>query len=172
MVIRHAGHHALRAAHDGSLSVASGQQRRRTPAGVVHHRAAPSGGRPWTAATHRRSATRSSPPAPSHAVQIRTSDAPPGPGRAGLRQDPAWFGLGDLHPVLQAGPPALALNRAIVRAPTPPDSTWKSENAGDRNAGGACALPRHSGRPFRRRTRRALSGDQNPRYADLSITAG
>ncbi len=29
-------------------------------------------------------------------------------------------------------PPAVTLNRVIVPAPTPPDSTWKSENAGGR----------------------------------------
>ncbi len=32
-------------------------------------------------------------------------------------------------------PPAVSLNRAIVPAPTPPDSTWKSENAGGRKFG-------------------------------------
>ena len=32
-------------------------------------------------------------------------------------------------------PPAVTLNRVTVPAPTPPDSTWKSENAGGRKCG-------------------------------------
>jgi hypothetical protein len=32
-------------------------------------------------------------------------------------------------------PPAVTVNRVIVPSPTPPDSTWKSENAGGRKCG-------------------------------------
>src|SRR6266702_76089 len=97
------------------------------------------------------------PPAPSQVVEICTSEA--------LSRGVTVVVVTRLEPVSDSvmtrpgsgsstlirysrvRPPAVTVNRVIVPAPTPPDSTRKSETPEEGNAGGARACPRHSGRP-------------------------
>src|ERR1039458_6513804 len=98
-----------------------------------------------TRGANRRSKKPPIPPAPGQVVAIRTRDLAswgvtvvvvtrleavsdsvrtrPGSGSATVIR--SW----------RVRPPAVTLNRVIVPAPTPPDSTWKSENAGGRKCG-------------------------------------
>ena len=85
------------------------------------------------------------PPAPSQVVEIRTSEALPcgvtvnvvtelEPVSDSVRIRPG-SGSATTFRYSRVRPPAVTLKRVIVPAPTPPDSTRKSENAGGRNRG-------------------------------------
>jgi hypothetical protein len=85
------------------------------------------------------------PPAPFHVVEMCTSDVPSCGATVvvvtrleavsdSVRTRPGW-GSSTLIRYSRVRPPAVTLNRVIVPAPTPPDSTWKSENAGGRKCG-------------------------------------
>ena len=82
------------------------------------------------------------PPAPSQVVEICTSEAPSRgvtvvvvtrlePVSDSVRTRPG-SGSSTLIRYSRVRPPAVTVNRVIVPAPTPPDSTRKSENAGGR----------------------------------------
>ena len=85
------------------------------------------------------------PPAPSQALEICTSEAAPcgetvkvvtalEPVSDSVRIRPG-SGSATFVRYSRVRPPAVSLYRVIVPAPTPPDSTRKSENAGGRKRG-------------------------------------
>src|SRR5215471_19015876 len=84
------------------------------------------------------------PPAPSQVVEICTREAAPcgetvkvvtllEPVSDSVRTRPG-SGSATLVRYSRVRPPAVSLYRRTVPAPTPPDSTWKSENAGGRRS--------------------------------------
>jgi hypothetical protein len=85
------------------------------------------------------------PPAPSQAVEIRTSDAPPCAETVNVVTAVEFIsdsvstrpgsGSAIFIRYSRGRPPAVILNRVTEPAPTPPDSTWKSEMAGGRKRG-------------------------------------
>src|ERR1700722_20990087 len=94
---------------------------------------------------NRRSKKPPIPPAPCQVVEIVTRDLPPWgvtvvvvtrlePVSDSVRTRPG-SGSATFIRYWRVRPPAVTVNRVIVPSPTPPDSTWKSENAEGRNCG-------------------------------------
>src|SRR5580692_11965101 len=98
-----------------------------------------------TLGAKRRSKNPPAPAAPSQVVEIRTRDALPSGvtvvvvTRLEFVSDSTRTrpGSGSVTCIRYARlrPPALTVKRVMVPAPTPPDSTWKPENAGGRKRG-------------------------------------
>ncbi len=86
------------------------------------------------------------PLAPCQVVEICTSETPPSLGVTSYRvtrleslsdsvRTRPGSGSATFIRYLRDRPRAVTVNRVIVPGPTPPDSTWKSENCGGRNFG-------------------------------------